>query len=335
MPTFKVPSKFIQDTNRTILRAGGFDFGSTLAEVEAHKFVTCDPDMIRMKDLALQLSKQSCNVVIYGETGTGKEIIARVLHGKRDYPNEDGIKRPCFAAINCAGLVDTLFESEIFGYEPGVFTGGKKDGDIGLIRKNPGGTIFMDEIGDLPLHQQTKLLRVLEERKIRPIGGHMEIPFDARFVFATNKPLRKMIESGAFREDLYYRIAEIELETKPLRDRPEDVPIITERLCRDNKWVMPETIHPDIVNSRGNVRALRTYLLRNHISGAADSEAMREAIRASSNRAVESVAINGEELSSQTLFKITRALGADLAHPDWPKNLMERIRDLIANQAES
>ncbi|NLN15685.1 MAG: sigma 54-interacting transcriptional regulator [Tissierellia bacterium] len=161
-------------------------------------------------------------VLIVGESGTGKEIFARAIHNlsnRRDKP---------FIGINCAAIPEQLLESELFGYEAGSFTGGRKEGKKGLFEIGQGGTIFLDEIGDMPPHLQTKLLRVLQEKKIRKIGGHKEIPIDVRIISATNQNIEELINEGKFRLDLYYRINIFTLEIPALRNRKDDIPILVE-----------------------------------------------------------------------------------------------------------
>ncbi|SJZ76297.1 sigma 54-interacting transcriptional regulator [Garciella nitratireducens] len=173
-------------------------------------------------EMAKIISKGDSTVMIRGESGTGKELFARSIHMAS--PRKD---RP-FVAVNCAALPDSLLESELFGYEEGAFTGAKKGGKQGLFKYADQGTIFLDEIGELSTHLQVKLLRVLQENKIRRVGGVDEIPIDVRVVTATNRNLEKLIEIGQFREDLYYRLNVIPITIPPLRERKEDIPILCE-----------------------------------------------------------------------------------------------------------
>ncbi|MDX5716558.1 sigma 54-interacting transcriptional regulator, partial [Clostridioides difficile] len=161
-------------------------------------------------------------ILITGETGTGKEAFTQSIH------NHSNRKNKPFVAINCASLPSELLESELFGYEDGSFTGAKKGGKKGLFELAHTGTIFLDEIGDMPHDLQVKLLRVLQEKEIRKIGGTSIIPIDVRILAATNKDLEKLIIENKFRMDLFYRISMFTLDLPPLRKRLEDIPLLLE-----------------------------------------------------------------------------------------------------------
>src|SRR5438132_1523988 len=176
-----------------------------------------DPlSMQRVIDLVARVAASQANVLIRGESGTGKEMVARLIHGNS--PRKD---KP-FVAINCAALPETLLESELFGIERGVATGVEaRAGKFELAR---GGTVFLDEVGDIPLALQAKLLRVLQEREIEKLGGRRRIPVDVRILSATHRNLEEMIERSEFRQDLYYRLKVVEIVLPPLRERKEDIP---------------------------------------------------------------------------------------------------------------
>lgn len=168
-------------------------------------------------ELAKKVTPASVTVLIYGESGTGKELIARAIH--YNSPRKTGP----FITINCAAIPDNLIESELFGYEPGAFTGATHR-KPGLFESSDKGTIFLDEIGDLPQLTQTKILRVLQDKEVRRLGGKGSIKVDVRIIAATNKDLEKEVAAGRFREDLYYRLKVVTLELPPLRERKEDIP---------------------------------------------------------------------------------------------------------------
>lgn len=216
------------------------------------------------KALAKSYAVSDYTVLIVGETGTGKELFAQSIHnaGRR----KDGP----FVAINCASLSDSLLEAELFGYSKGSFTGGLKEGKQGLFELAHGGTIFLDEIGEIPLSTQTQLLRVIEEREIRRIGGDRLIPVDIRIIAATNKNLEEQIKRGLFREDLYYRLNVLNLEVPALRERKKDIPVILEALLKkmnltDNPSVLELFRGLEHYSWPGNVRELRSFVERLYV----------------------------------------------------------------------
>jgi transcriptional regulator with GAF, ATPase, and Fis domain len=220
-----------------------------------------------MRDVFLLLDKVTDSdvpVLVQGESGTGKELVARALHfnGAR--------KAGPFVSENCAAIPETLLESELFGYQKGAFTGATSDRK-GLFEAANGGTIFLDEIGDMPLDMQKKLLRVLQEREVRRVGGNRAIPIDVRVVAASNQDLRKACAEGRFREDLYFRLAVITVDLPPLRDRREDIPLLVEHFLgtfAQEAGVAPLSISDDAMRALvayhwpGNVRELRNEVQR-------------------------------------------------------------------------
>lgn len=224
----------------------------------------------RMADVQNQLliyGATPSTVLIRGETGTGKELAARQVHEVSAHA--DGP----FVAINCGAIPAELFESELFGYAEGAFTSAKSGGKSGLLESANGGTFFMDEINSLPLAQQAKLLRVLQEREVSPVGSRRSIPLDIKFVAAANVDLMEEVRAGRFREDLYYRISTFQVHIPPLRERQEDIPVLTEFLMRNESLrygievaidELVKGVTPIFRRYRwpGNVRELENYVER-------------------------------------------------------------------------
>ncbi len=188
------------------------------------KLLTRDPQMQRLCRTIERVSASDATVLLLGESGTGKELLAQALH-------DASRRKGRFVAINCAAIPEALLESELFGYERGAFTGATKT-TVGKIETANGGTLMLDEIGDLPMPLQAKLLRFLQERSIERLGGRQEIAVDVRIVGATHQDLKSKIEQGLFREDLYYRLAEIVVDIPPLRDRVGDAVLLAHAFLR-------------------------------------------------------------------------------------------------------
>jgi sigma-54 dependent transcriptional regulator, acetoin dehydrogenase operon transcriptional activator AcoR len=181
----------------------------------------------KVVEQATRIAGGFSTILIQGESGTGKEVFAKAIHaaGKTS-------KGP-FIAINCAAIPESLLESELFGYEEGAFSGASKGGRIGRFQQANGGTLFLDEIGEMPLLLQTKLLRVLQDRSIVRLGGHKPVDIDLRVIAATNRDLESMVKANEFREDLYYRLNVIPLYIPPLRERPEDIPVLLDHFLAE------------------------------------------------------------------------------------------------------
>ena len=181
--------------------------------------------MQRVFELISKIHSTRTSVLITGESGTGKELVARALH------TEGNRAKQAFVAVNCGAIPEELLESELFGHKKGAFTGAMAD-KRGLFLEADGGTLLLDEIGELPLGLQVKLLRALQERKIKPVGGNEEIEVDVRVIAATNRDLEAEVARGAFRADLYYRLNVVEIRLPPLRQRREDIPLLVDHFMR-------------------------------------------------------------------------------------------------------
>jgi two-component system, NtrC family, response regulator PilR len=228
------------------------------------RLLGASPAMQDMREMIARVARSQAPVHIVGESGTGKELVAKLIH-------ESGPRRGGpFVPVNCGAIPTELMESELFGHKRGSFTGAVGD-KKGLIQSAEGGTLLLDEIADLPLHMQVKLLRVIQEKAVRPIGEQLEAGVDVRILSATHKNLSQLVAEGKFREDLYYRVNVIELRVPSLRERPEDVPELAEavlrRLGRRMK-ITPPALGEDALEALvaysfpGNVRELENILER-------------------------------------------------------------------------
>jgi DNA-binding NtrC family response regulator len=233
-------------------------------EYRFHDLVTKSPALLATLELARTAARSPSTILILGESGTGKELLARAVHAES--PRQD---RP-FVPVSCAALTETLLESELFGYEKGAFTGAasRREGKFEAAR---GGSLFLDEIGDISPKLQLDLLRVLEERRLTRVGGTESVPVDVRIIAATNRDLPKAVEEGRFRQDLFYRLNVIAITLPPLRDRREDIPLLVDtvleqlgaELKRDVEGVSAEAMALLMAHSwPGNVRELRNVLER-------------------------------------------------------------------------
>jgi PAS domain S-box-containing protein len=224
--------------------------------------VAQDPRSKEVRKLLLRIAKKDTTILLTGESGTGKEMAAQAIH------NASGREDGPFIAVNCASFGINLLESELFGYEEGSFTGAKKDGKLGLFEAADGGTIFLDEIAEIGAEVQAKLLRTLQEKTVRRIGGIREISVDVRVVAATNKDLETMVSSGSFREDLFYRLSVFPVVLPPLRDRRADIIPLVESFLVQHKNDLKSDIRLSddakkmLIDYRwpGNIRELRNSI---------------------------------------------------------------------------
>lgn len=238
----------------------------------AWSFVGDSPKMQEALRIGRKVAKSDSTVFLRGESGTGKEIMAKMIHDLSDR------REKLMISINCAAIPENLVESELFGYEEGAFTGARKHGSVGKFELADKSTIFLDEIGDMPLPVQTKLLRVLQEKQVERIGGRKPIPVDIRVICATHKNIEKMVAEGTFREDLYYRLNIIPIELPPLRMRREDLPALithyieyyNQKLNKHLEGMEPEALDAMIAYDwPGNVRELKNIVeyLANIVEG--------------------------------------------------------------------
>lgn len=245
--------------NRKELLQSGFVASYSFRNIVGHSKLLQDAI-----ELARDYADNTLTVLIRGETGTGKELFAQSIHNQSFRSS-----RP-FVSVNCSALPKTLLESELFGYESGTFTGGRKEGKPGLIEQANSGTLFLDEIGDMSLEGQVMLLRVLQEKKVRRLGGNRIIPVDVRVIAATNQPLESLVHKESFRADLYYRLNVLSLQIPPLRSRRGDIPDLVEHFIAEHRI----NCHSDTLEALksafqqvdyhwpGNIRELENVLLR-------------------------------------------------------------------------
>jgi two-component system, NtrC family, response regulator PilR len=240
------------------------DTGNADTSVFGPRLLGSSHAMQHMREMIARVARSQAPVHISGESGTGKELVAKLIH--ESGPRRDGP----FVPVNCGAIPSELMESELFGHKRGSFTGAVSD-KKGLIQSAEGGTLFLDEIADLPLHMQVKLLRVIQEKAVRPVGEQLEVGVDVRVLSATHKNLSNLVGEGKFREDLFYRVNVIELRVPSLRERPEDVPELAEsvlrRLGRRMKMTPPMLAKDALMALQaysfpGNVRELENILER-------------------------------------------------------------------------
>ncbi|PLX68949.1 MAG: Fis family transcriptional regulator [Denitrovibrio sp.] len=240
--------------------------------LDTSDFVSSSPHMIKVIDLCMRIANTESTIFITGESGVGKGLVATIIHQASDRKKAPMIK------LNCAAIPEGLIESELFGYVKGAFTGADSKGKAGLFEAAENGVIFLDEISEMPLYTQSKLLSVLQEREYTPVGGTQPKKTNARVIAATNKNIWQMVQEGKFREDLYYRLNVVPIEIPPLRQRPEDIaPLILFFLHKYNKKYGSYKKFSDDVTKRmetavwqGNVRELENVVERLVVSNKSD-----------------------------------------------------------------
>jgi len=240
---------------------------SSLGESYFSKIISNSSAFIQVINLCKNISKTPLNILLRGESGTGKELFAKAIH------YESGRKGK-FIPINCSSIPTELFESELFGYEPGSFTGAKNEGKIGKFEEAEGGTLFLDEIGDMPMELQPKLLRILEDGEVTRLGGNKAKKIDVRIISATNKDIRELINVNKFRRDLYYRLDVFQVNIPPLRERKGDIVLLANKFLQEfcmEQGINIIEIPKDILDIffayswEGNVRELRNIIQRSVI----------------------------------------------------------------------
>ena len=241
-------------------------------QAKKYEIVGLAPSVLKLLSNIAALQGKPASVLIHGESGTGKELVARALNVQE----KDGSERP-FVAVNCGAIPENLAESELFGHEKGAFTGAMQR-QVGKFVLADGGDIFLDEIGDLPLPLQTKLLRVIQERVVMPVGGIKPIPINVRIIAASHKDLKEEVRQGRFREDLYYRLNVVGLSVPPLRERREDIPLLVAHFLKEF-GASHLQLTKDALDAvcrhpwPGNIRALRNSLERAWIFTNSDGRA--------------------------------------------------------------
>ena len=275
------------------------------------RFSARSPRMERVMTMVEKVADATTSVLIEGESGTGKELVARTIHESSSRSGRQ------FVPVNCGAIPESLIESELFGHKVGAFTGASKDRG-GLFEAAHGGTLLLDEIGELPLTVQVKLLRVLQERSVRRVGEDRERPIDVRILAATNRDLEKMVEDGTFREDLYYRLNVVKIKVPPLRERIEDIPVLVKTFVMKYAQELGKDIQ-DLSREAmdalcrygfpGNVRELENYIQR--------------AVTLASGKV-----IGLDDLPEQVCSRERASLEDLLYFPDEGLSLDERLRDL-------
>jgi two-component system, NtrC family, response regulator GlrR len=262
-----------------------------------------------------KIARTDSSVLVVGETGTGKELVARAIHEAS--PRKDGP----LVVVDCAALPESLIEAELFGHSKGAFTGAG-DAREGAIESADGGTVFLDEVGELPLAVQPKLLRVLESREVRPVGESRHRKVDVRFVSATHRDLRQMVNAGAFREDLYFRIAVLPVTVPPLRERPDDVALLAEHLSPAGAAALDAELLAEIGRRPwlGNVRELRNFVERAHALGAAEALALSSSPASTGSPAAAGAAAG---VSLDGLYKEARERWLDHFEREYFRRLLE------------
>jgi len=278
--------------------------------------ITQSSKFLKILEVANIAAYTNATILIRGESGVGKEVLAKLVHSSSERRSQPLI------TVNCAAIPDNLFESELFGYEGGSFTGANKSGKIGKFQLADKGTIFLDEIGDLSLAMQAKLLRVLQQNEIEKIGAHSPISVDVRVITATNKPLEKLMKEDKFREDLFFRLNVISLNVPPLRERKEDIPLLANHFLkiynkmynRNLKTTPKDYDHMMQYSWPGNIRQLQNCIERSVILGI---EALYQTINIDENNNIS--VEKGNEILEGNFISLKDIL------KDYEKSILEKV----------
>ncbi|MBX3130786.1 MAG: sigma 54-dependent Fis family transcriptional regulator [Polyangiaceae bacterium] len=324
----RIGSAVLQSSSATVDPKTSLSVGATTLRVDDGDIVAVGDAPARLGDFfgqgepvrrlmaqATRVAASDVSVLVLGESGTGKELIARALHDASSRAAEP------FVTVDCGAITPTLFSSELFGHERGAFTGAERQ-HIGAFERAHGGTVFLDEIGELPAELQSALLGALERRRVRRVGGRDDIEIDVRLVSATHRDLRSHVNSGAFRLDLFYRIAVVTLAVPPLRERREDIPGLIEHFLADAGYSgrLGDVFPPDAVKQLlshpwpGNVRELRNFVL--------GTLALGEPAR------LDSVPAGGDEgnsLESASAFELPYREAKRVVMDDFERRYVERL----------
>ncbi len=236
------------------------------------ELVTCSDSMMAVIDLALRVAATDSTILLNGESGVGKSLLAKTIHRSSERKNKPLLQ------INCAAIPESLIESELFGYEPGSFTGADSKGKSGLLEMAQGGTVFLDEISELPLHLQSKLLGVIQDKEFFRVGGRQVQKVDIRLIAATNKDLAELVSAGRFREDLYYRLNVVPITLPPLRERKEDIPPLVQHFTEkyNRRYNSYKKFSESLINQmvgmtwKGNIRELENVVERSIVTTSGD-----------------------------------------------------------------
>ncbi|MHB1398692.1 MAG: sigma-54 interaction domain-containing protein [Trichloromonadaceae bacterium] len=278
--------------------------------LQEEDIVTCSLPMTRAIDLALRVAHTSSTILLSGESGVGKSLIARLIHRTSER------KEKPFLQINCGAIPEALIEAELFGYEAGSFTGADRRGKIGLFESAAGGTIFLDEISELPLHLQSKLLGVLQEKEFLRVGGRTPTRIDVRLITASNKDLGSLAAAGAFRDDLYYRLNVVPIHLPALRERRDDIPLLIRYFADryNRKYQTYKQLAPDLIEElrqrpwRGNVRELENLVERLIVTSSSDQITGSDAALAGAPAAPASAGTLQQRLEAQERQLLGQAL---------------------------